>query len=323
MVLCAVAGATACSDDGSGSSSAGATSEGGVLLFMRQDSHQLWKPWVACPDMSHARELPTRDGHNAGWGVWSPDGTRIAFNADYDDPDLTDRTAIWDIYTMNPDGSDVTKLTHSVGLEGDPGYSPDGKLLAFDSAEPGRQGIWVMNAQDGSDERLVSATPPGFEPDFGPRFSPDGTKIVFARGQAFAGLSWGLWTVNLDGTGLTQITPPDMSPAKPAWSPDGSTIVFDAYTADYPYQNVWTIHPDGTGLTALDLPAGTEGDPEGYADPTWSPDGKTIIVGHGQHQGTDSATVSFATLRPDGTGLDWVKDGSSDEHRPEWGTGTC
>ena len=89
------------------------------------------------------------------------------------------------------------------------------------------------------------------------------------------------------------------------------------------YQNVWTVHPDSTRLTAFDLPAGTTEDPEGYADPTWSPDGATIILGHGQHQGSDATTVSFATLRPDGTGLDWVQDGSSRQHRPEWGTGTC
>ena len=109
---------------------------------------------------------------------------------------------------------------------------------------------------------------------------------------------------------------------KPAWSPDGSTIVFDGYSAEYPYQNLWTVHPDGTGLTALDLPSGTASNPEGYADPTWSPDGSTIIVGHGQHQDSPS-NRSFATLDRDGTGLRWVQDGSSDEHRPDWGIGTC
>ena len=92
---------------------------------------------------------------------------------------------------------------------------------------------------------------------------------------------------------------------KPAWSPDGSTIVFDGYSAEYPYQNLWTVHPDGTGLSALDLPLGTASNPEGYADPTWSPDGSTIIVGHGQHQGSPSkrsASPRSTATEPDSAG---------------------
>ena len=83
------------------------------------------------PDMSHAQQIPTREGHNAAWGVWSPDGTRIAFNADYDDPDLGDDQEVWNIYTMDPDGGNVTRLTRSFGL--DPGYSPGGTLIVFGS----------------------------------------------------------------------------------------------------------------------------------------------------------------------------------------------
>ena len=332
VTVAVVAAGSAASSSAEGSSTrptvassvAGETADAvpaGVLLFMRQDEQGLWKSWTACPDMSHAQQIPTRDGHNAAWGVWSPDGTRIAFNADYDDPDLGDNQQVWDIYTMDPDGGNVTRLTHSFGL--DPGYSPDGTLIVFSSTEPGREGIWVMDAADGGNERLVSATPAGFESDFAPRFSPDGTKIVFSRGRSFDAFDYSLYVINVDGSGLSRITPEGVSSSKPAWSPDGSTILFDGYSAEYPSQNLWTVQPDGTGLTALDLPSGTASNPEGYADPAWSPDGSTIIVGHGQHQGSPSATVSFAMLDSDGTGLRWVQDGSSDEHRPEWGIGTC
>ena len=119
---------------------------------------------------------PHERGSQRSWGVWSPDGTRIAFNADYDDPDLGDDQEVWNIFTMDPDGGNVTRLTRSFGL--DPGYSPGGTLIMFGSTEPGREGIWVMDADDGGNERLVSATPAGFESDFAPRFSPDGTKVV-------------------------------------------------------------------------------------------------------------------------------------------------
>ena len=101
VIVGLVAGMSACSDDGrAGRHGVGLGSAAVHAAGLAPAVEALGR----VPDMSHARGLPTRDGHNAGWGVWSPDGTRIAFNADYDDPDLTDRTAIWNIYTMKADG---------------------------------------------------------------------------------------------------------------------------------------------------------------------------------------------------------------------------
>ena len=153
----------------------------GSIVFMREDASGHFQTWTACPDLTHARQITSDPIRSSGWPVWSPDGRRIAFNANHEDPDVEDAAEVWDIYTMDADGGMRTKLTDAIGLLGDPGYSPDGRLIAFDSDEPGREGIYTMNAADGSDVRLVTALPSDATFDYQPRFSPDGTSILFVR----------------------------------------------------------------------------------------------------------------------------------------------
>jgi TolB protein len=80
-----------------------------------------------------------------------------------------------EVFTMNPDGSDIKQLTH-LGPDNSasfPAWSADGKQIVFNESPPpdGIPQLWVMNA-DGSDQHLVFA-----EQDFAenrPSFSPDG-----------------------------------------------------------------------------------------------------------------------------------------------------
>jgi TolB protein len=94
--------------------------------------------------------------------VWSPDGKRIAFDAT--------RDGQFEIYSMNADGSDQTRLTDHQSLDAAPAWSPDGKSIAYISDRAGRdyRDIWVMRANGAAPHRVthgaVAQSPPDWQP---------------------------------------------------------------------------------------------------------------------------------------------------------------
>ena len=81
---------------------------------------------------------------SSGSPAWSPDGTRIVFSSDRSDGNL-------EIYVMDADGSNVTRLTYDAAADREPVWSPDGTAILFYSDRNGDFEVFVMNA-DGSDQ---------------------------------------------------------------------------------------------------------------------------------------------------------------------------
>ena len=154
----------------------------GRITFMRPDAEGTFQAWVADADMSHQRQVTAGPGWDAWFPGWSPDGRRIVFSSHHADPDPTDDVEISDIYTMRPDGSDVRKLTDSVGYSGGASWSPDGRWIVYTADRgryPDRLGIYRI-ASDGSGRphRLTKLPSTSLWQEL-PRFSPDGGWIVF------------------------------------------------------------------------------------------------------------------------------------------------
>src|SRR5829696_5019311 len=148
--------------------------QNGRIAFHVWDSDGFLQTWVADKDLSNQVKL-TSESADSGWAVWKPGGAKLAFESNRADPDPTDRNAINDIFTMNPDGSGVVKLTHSDDVSDAAAWSPDGSQIAFGSDRRNgawRREIYVMDA-DGSNVRRVSTLPEKAELDSQPRFSPD------------------------------------------------------------------------------------------------------------------------------------------------------
>jgi Tol biopolymer transport system component len=252
--------------------------------------------YIANPDGTEPVRLT--DGANDGWPTWSPDGAQIAFSSTgYDpsigactstgDPDLGCPT---DIYVMDSDGSDVTRLTTSSGAEYQPDWSPDGTRIAFTHTLE----TWIPTAVhvidvDGSGSRQVSSRDGGS--DFAPSWSPDGSRLVFA---AIRYEDWGIFVVNADGTGESEITFEGESGAwsanGPVWAPDGSSIAAVCRPGGDGDDVValCLIRPDGTTLTSIAEV------PPGAGDIAWQP-----IVGSSESPiPTESPTPDTAPIRP-------------------------
>ena len=180
------------------------------------------------------KQLTNAPGYNAE-ATLSADGKRIVFTSSRDG-DL-------EIYTMNPDGSGVKRLTHQLGYDGGPFFSPDGQwivyrahhltagdevaryqsLLAQDLVEPMQMDLYVMRA-DGSQPRQIS-NPGGAS--FAPSFFPDSRRIIFASNYQHPGTSeFELYALNRDGSKLERVTFAGGFNAFPQFSPDSKRLVF-------------------------------------------------------------------------------------------------
>jgi TolB protein len=162
---------------------AGFPGQNGRIVFWREDSDGFVQTWVADKDLSDQVQLTSKSA-DSGWAAWKPGGAKLAFDSNRADPDPTDARVSEDIFKMNPGGTGVVKLTDSKAFNGDAGWSPDGRKIAFDSDRADRPGkpstdgsgraeIYVMDA-DGTNVRRVSTLPAYAMFDHAPGSPPTG-----------------------------------------------------------------------------------------------------------------------------------------------------
>jgi len=158
---------------------------------------------------------------------WSPDGSKIVFYSTrkIDGTDAANLNRTYNIWRVNADGTGLRIITNATAPGAnsfDPQWSPDGSKIIFHSSRKldgtdaananGTSNIWQANADGTGPTPLTMATAAGAG-NVTPRWSPDGTKIVFYSSNKLDGTdapnanqTSNIWRMNADGTGRTPLT---------------------------------------------------------------------------------------------------------------------
>lgn len=202
-----------------------------------------------------------------------------------------------DIYSMNPDGSEIERLTQSdQWYKEDLKVSPDGSRILFSavphdgstppSSDKSRE-IFVMNTDGAGIANLTDD--PGRD-DTDPSWSPDGTGILFAG-------NGNVYRMNVDGSGVTQLSDdPDRTDSNPVWAPDGSRILF--HGREETSDGLFLMNSDGSGTVKLMDDAGAS-----YSNASWSPDGSKILFRGSGLSGASGEGSHIYMMNVDGSGL--------------------
>ena len=213
------------------------------------------------------------------------------------------------LWTINPDGSDPKAVANSGFFAA---WAPDHRVIAFSDADRPGGGLHLVNA---AGERYGLTT--GVVKDSEPSWSPDGSKLAFARIDTAStdGYS-GIWVINRDGSNLRRVA---ITPAcfnrDPAWSPDGTKIAFWSSGRDHcsggPDEGSYELYT----LTLSTGEVKRLGTATNSGAPAWSPDGKTIAF---SSDGYGGEGFEICVMASDGSNVQRITTSAGDDTGPAW-----
>jgi len=295
--------------------------DGSELVFQRKytpyECDQIFRMPVSDPA---AMSLVSTGTGRTTCGYFTADSERIIFSSTHAageacpaEPDYS-RGYVWPIYntyqlySANPDGSDLRPLTDTPFYDAEATVcSVDGSII-FTSTRDGDLDLYRMDADGNNVKRLTDT--PGY--DGGAFFSSDCSKIVWRAsrptGEALADyralLAEGLirpstleiYVGNADGTDQRQVTYAGGANFAPYFYPDGERIIFSSNHHDPRGRefDLFAINVDGTGLEQITYTEGFDG------FPIFSPDGRYLAFGSNRNQGEPGETDVYVARWVDG-----------------------
>jgi hypothetical protein len=179
--------------------------DGEWIAFASVRDSLYWELYLMRPDGSDVQRLTWWEDASDLSPSWSPDATRLAF--------ATKRDGNWEIYVMDRDGGNLTRLTDDPSDDTNPAWSPDGSRIAFESTREGYAEIYVM-AVGGGEAVNISNAP--FSSEHGPTWSPDGGRIAFYSDRDG---EWDVYVMGSDGSDPVKLTGDNTNDQVPAWRP--------------------------------------------------------------------------------------------------------
>lgn len=232
------------------------------ILFTTDRENETADVYIMNADGSNPTKVVGWDKseETAGPGSWSPDGTKIAFfsdrNGGHDDVYVMSAETVRPKLILSDSENDLRV----------PVYSPDGKKIAFSRELDDKSGeLRILDLQNGA-STLVKKTELSWSV---PKWSPDGDRIAF---QDKVDGNSDIFSIKPDGTDLLRLTTDVEADTQPAWSSEGSRILFNSNRGEGPRKGqLFTMNADGTDQRPLTPHKGWE------ADAVWSPDNRSVI----------------------------------------------
>ena len=226
------------------------------------------------------------------------------------------RDGNFEIYSMNPDGSDQKNLTRHRANDSAPVWSPTGRQILFVSDRGGIPDLYLMDA-DGTNVRQVFKKLIGRE---FPTWSPDGKAIAYHRFHTFS-----IYTASIDGKNESKLA----DGLWPAWSPHGAEIAFMA--GEFVWADNGNLRFPDVSVEIINLQTHAKekllpGSISMYR-PTWVPDSDQITFSWNgrQENGFLEAnkrvhTIDIYVVNRDGSGLRKIIESGADigVSNPTW-----
>lgn len=208
----------------------------------------------------------------------------------------------FDIYVADLKGKITKQLTNTPGYDAEATVSPKGDKIVFTSDRSGDLELWTMDI-DGKNQKQITS---GLGYDGGAFFSPDGKKLVFRASRPkteeeikeykelllqglVAPTTMEIYTCNVDGSNLKQVTTLGKANWAPFYHPSGKKIIFSSNhhsKKGYDFQ-LFMINEGGAGLEQITTESMFN------AFPMFSPDGKKLIFSSNRNNGGTRDTNLF------------------------------
>ncbi len=295
------------------------SSDGKKLIFQStRDGHECDQIYTMNIDGSDVRMVSTGEGRTT-CSYFFPGDKKILYSSTHlggkqcpPRPDFS-QGYVWavydtfDIFTANPDGSNLKQLTTTAGYDAETTINRQGKLV-FTSKRDGDLDIYTMDADGRNVRRLTNEL--GY--DGGPFWSYDGKQIVYrayhpqtdkVKAEYIALLKQNLirptvleiCLMNADGSNKRQVTHLNKASFAPYFFPDGKRIIFASNVADPKGRDfdLYMIKTDGSGMERLTYNNTFDG------FPMFSPDGKKLVFASNRNDAKPGETNIFIA--------DWVE----------------
>ena len=227
--------------------------------------------------------------------IWAkaPRTAKIAF--------ASNRDGNWEIYLMNPDGSQQERLTRNNALDHSPVWSPTGEHILFTSDRDGIRDLYMMDADGSRVRRVFRELAVRREPTW----SPDGESIAFHAETP----EWSIQTATIHGGDVKQVASAEWHGGNPSWSANGKDIAFVGDAGGT--HRIFIVK-----LGSDDVRTFLRKESPRMSTPSWSPQGDKLAFGWSRW-GLRNKSAIFVANR-DGSNLRQISERIPLAYYPAW-----